>query len=87
MTTVRAESSEITQLLVAWRNGDQAAMEKLLPLVYEQLRQLAHHYMKRERPGHILQTTALVHEAYVRLVEDSDRDCKIALIFSRWLLR
>ncbi|MCI0613350.1 sigma-70 family RNA polymerase sigma factor [bacterium] len=48
-------------------------MEKLMPLVYEQLRELAHRYMKRENAGHILQTTALVHEAYLRLVDDSDR--------------
>ena len=58
---------EITQLLAAWSHGDQVALEKLAPLVYEELRRLAHHYMGRQRPGHTLQTTALVNEAYLRL--------------------
>src|SRR5438045_9205499 len=59
---------KVTQMLVAWGNGDQAALDTLMPLVYEELRRLAHHYMSRERPGHTLQTTALVGEAYLRLV-------------------
>jgi RNA polymerase sigma factor (TIGR02999 family) len=59
---------EVTQLLIAWSNGDKAALDKLTPLVYEELRRLAHHYMSHERPGHTLQTTALVNEAYLRLV-------------------
>jgi RNA polymerase sigma-70 factor, ECF subfamily len=59
---------QTTQLLVAWGRGDQAARDELMPLVYEELRRLAHHYMKQERPDHTLQTSALVHEAYVRLV-------------------
>jgi len=65
-----AESSpnQITQLLLAWSDGDESAREKLVPTVYEELHRLAHRYMRRERPGHTLQTTALVHEAYVRLV-------------------
>jgi len=65
-----AESSpnQITQLLVAWSNGDESARERLVPVVYDQLHHLARHYMRRERPGHTLQTTALVHEAYIRLV-------------------
>lgn len=69
-----AESSpnQITQLLVAWSNGDESARERLVPVVYEQLRHLAQRYMRRERPGHTLQTTALVHEAYVRL-DGSDK--------------
>lgn len=58
---------ELTQLLIAWSDGDRAALEKLTPLVYEELRRLAHSYMSRERKGHTLQTTALVHEAYLRL--------------------
>jgi|SRR6185503_5025930 len=62
-------SKQITQLLVAWGDGDQSALEQLTPLVYEELRRLAHHYMGRERPGHTLQTTALVNEAYVRLID------------------
>ncbi|MEW6213327.1 MAG: sigma-70 family RNA polymerase sigma factor [Acidobacteriota bacterium] len=60
---------EITQLLVAWSDGDQAALEKLIPLVHAELHRLAHRYMGRERPGHLLQTSALVNEAYLRLVD------------------
>ncbi len=60
---------EVTRLLLAWSNGEQEALEKLIPLVYRELRRLAHHYMERERPGHTLQSTALVHEAYQRLVD------------------
>jgi RNA polymerase sigma factor (TIGR02999 family) len=58
---------ELTQLLNAWSEGDRAALDKLTPFVYEELRRLAHSYMNRERKGHTLQTTALVHEAYLRL--------------------
>jgi len=58
---------ELTQLLIAWSDGDRAALDKLTPLVYEELRRLAHLYMSHERKGHTLQTTALVHEAYLRL--------------------
>ena len=61
-------SIPLTELLTRWGAGDQAALEKLLPLVYEQLRQLARHYLASERPGHTLQCTALVHEAYLKLV-------------------
>jgi len=62
------DSHEVTQLLIQWSNGDKAALDKLMPLIYSELRQLARHYMSRERPGHTLQTTALVNEAYMRLV-------------------
>src|SRR5437870_6324368 len=62
------DSHEVTQLLIQWSNGDKAALDKLMPLIYDELRQLARHYMSRERAGHTLQTTALVNEAYVRLV-------------------
>jgi RNA polymerase sigma factor (TIGR02999 family) len=65
---------QVTQLLVAWSGGDQAALEELTPLVYGELRRLAHHYISRERPGHTLQTSALVNEAYVRLVEQKEVD-------------
>jgi len=58
---------EITQLLADWSEGDEAALKKLLPLVYDELHRLANAYMRRERHGHTLQTTALVHEAYLRL--------------------
>lgn len=58
----------ITQMLLEWSEGDNAALERLTPLVYEELHRLAHHYMRRERSGHTLQTSALVNEAYLRLV-------------------
>src|SRR5215510_1937496 len=60
---------EITRLLVAWSDGDQSALDQLAPLVHSELRRLAHHYMGRERPDHILQTSALVNEAYIRLID------------------
>src|SRR5262245_4841715 len=60
--------SEVTQLLLSWSAGDQSALEKLVPLVHQELRRLARVYMSRERVGHTLQTTALVNEAYMRLV-------------------
>ena len=59
---------EITGLLADWRAGNQTALDRLLPLVYDELHRLASGYMRRERPDHMLQTTALVHEAYLRLV-------------------
>jgi RNA polymerase sigma factor (TIGR02999 family) len=63
-----AQTHEVTQLLIDWSNGDQAALDKLVPVVDRELRRLAHHYMRGERPDHTLQTTALVNEAFVRLV-------------------
>src|SRR5215471_16448413 len=62
-------SQEITQLLLAWSDGDQAALEKLTPLVYAELHRLAKGYMLGERPGHTLQTTALINEVYLRLID------------------
>ena len=62
-------SQEITQLLQAWSDGDRAALEDLVPLVEAELRRLAGHYMANERRGHVLQTTALVNEAYLRLID------------------
>lgn len=62
---------EVTQLLLAWSDGDEAALEKLTPLVYKELHRLARSYMKRENPGHTLQATALVNEAYLRLIDGS----------------
>ena len=62
---------QVTQLLVAWSDGDESALEKLIPLVNDELRRLAHHYIGGERAGHTLQTTALVNEAYLRLVDSS----------------
>lgn len=66
------QQSEVTRLLVAWREGDAAALEQLVPLVEAELRRLAHRYLRRERPGHLLQTTALVNEAFTRLVSWRD---------------
>lgn len=63
---------EVTQLLLDWSSGDKAALDKLMPLVYEELRRLAHHYMGRERPGHTLQTTAIVNEAYLQLIDQKN---------------
>ncbi len=60
--------SQVTKLLQGWRGGDRNDLEALLPLVYDELRRLAHHHLKSERPDHTLQSTALVHEAYCRLV-------------------
>jgi len=64
-----ARSQQVSALLVKWKAGDQAAIRALVPLVYKELRAAAHTYLKRERPGHTLQTTALVHEAYLRLAD------------------
>jgi RNA polymerase sigma-70 factor (ECF subfamily) len=63
------QEHEITQLLAEWRDGNQAALDDLYPLVYDELHRLARRYMSRERKGHTLQTTALINEAYVRLVD------------------
>jgi len=63
------QEHEITQLLAEWREGNQAALDELYPLVYDELHRLARRYMSRERKGHTLQTTALINEAYVRLVD------------------
>jgi RNA polymerase sigma-70 factor (ECF subfamily) len=67
-----ASSHEVTMLLKDWSAGDQSALDKLMPLVYEELRRLAHQHMRRERLGHTLQTSALVNEAYLRLVGQSE---------------
>ena len=62
-------SQNITKLLLDWRNGDSQALDRLMPLVYEELRRMANNYMRNERQGHTLQTSALVNEAYLRLVD------------------
>ncbi len=72
VTTPAAESSEITALLVAWSDGDRSAIERLMPFVYEELRRIARRHMRNESAGHPLQTTALVNEAYLRLIEQRD---------------
>src|SRR5262245_47457260 len=67
MTT--PSSQEVTRLLLPWRDGDQEALERLTPLVYGELRRIAHRFMRRERPDHSLQTSALVNEAFLRLID------------------
>jgi len=62
-------SQEITHLLVAWSDGDESALEQLAPLIHAELHRLAHAYMRREQPGHLLQTSALINEAYIRLID------------------
>ena len=69
MTSPSNSPHELTQLLVAWGNGDEAAREELMPLVYGELHRLAHGYMGKERVDHTLQTSALVNEAYLRLID------------------
>jgi RNA polymerase sigma-70 factor, ECF subfamily len=63
------DNAEVSGLLRAWGDGDRAALDRLTPIVYDELRRLARHYMRGERPGHSLQTTALVNEAYMRLID------------------
>jgi len=70
----KSSMEEITQLLLKWRAGDTTALERLIPLVYNELRRLARQCMRKERGGHTLQTTALVNEAYLRLVKSSRVD-------------
>jgi RNA polymerase sigma-70 factor, ECF subfamily len=74
MTTPSSSQKEVTVLLGAWSGGDERALEKLIPLVQPELHRLAHHYMSRERAGHTLQTTALLDEAYLLLVDHNKRD-------------
>ena len=69
--TPQTNPQEVTQLLADWMHGDRAALEKLTPLVYDELHRLAHRYMKAQRPDHTLQTTALVNEAYVRFADQT----------------
>ncbi|HSU32269.1 MAG TPA: sigma-70 family RNA polymerase sigma factor [Bryobacteraceae bacterium] len=64
-----ASPQEVTSLLIRWREGDRAALDQLTPLIYDELRRLARSYLRRERPDHTLNGTALVHEAYLRLVD------------------
>ena len=68
-----SNSGDVTKLLMAWRDGDASALDRLIPVVYDELRRLAARYMGREEQGHTLQTTALVHEAYMRLAKEQDR--------------
>ena len=79
MTT--CSSKNVTDLLVDWGNGEQEALDRLIPLVYGQLHRLASRYLRRERPDHTLQTTALVHEAYLKLVDQTRASCENRLQF------
>jgi RNA polymerase sigma factor (TIGR02999 family) len=82
MTASKANSrkhlvqTDVTQILQAWGEGDKGAPERLMPLVYQELRRLAQEYLRRERPDHTLQATALVHEAYIKLVDQDRVDWK-----------
>ena len=69
-------SNQVTELLARWRAGDQQALDALMPVVYKELHRLAHHYLRQERAGHTLQSTALVHEAYLRLAGQSPPEWK-----------
>jgi RNA polymerase sigma factor (TIGR02999 family) len=71
-----SQSSTIafTALLAKWRAGDEQALDALIPLVYNELRRIAHRYLRHEHPGHTLQSTALVHEAYIRLLKQAAHD-------------
>jgi RNA polymerase sigma-70 factor, ECF subfamily len=71
MMTPATQQQQLTQLLGDWRSGDPGALEKLIPLIQPELQRLAHHYMSRERPGHTLQTTALIDDAYLQLAHDA----------------
>src|SRR6516164_1578400 len=86
-------SSPVSELLLDWGNGDREALKAILPLVYDELRRLARHHLRQERPNHTLQTTALVHEAYLRLAEEQSLHVKnrahflgIAAQLMRWIL-
>lgn len=74
MKTPSREPGDVTKLLKSFSDGDKIAMNELLPLVYDELRSQAHNYLRKERKNHTLQTTALVHEAYLRLVEQKSVD-------------
>ena len=66
------DADNVTRLLLEWSQGNEQALEEMLPLIYEELHRLAHNFLYRERPGHTLQTTALVHEAYLKLIDQRD---------------
>jgi len=67
---------DITCLLADWNSGDQAAFDRLVPILYDELHRIASHHMRGERPGHVLQTTAVVHEAYLRLIGRQNVSCQ-----------
>ena len=67
---MKSPPHEITKLLKDWSSGDQTALEQLMPMVYDELHRLAHQHMRREKQGHVLQTSALINEAYLRLIDE-----------------
>src|SRR5438094_540875 len=69
---MKPSPQSITQMLIDWSNGDREAMDRLIPVVYGELHRQAARYLRRERPGHTLQTTALIHEAYLRLINQRE---------------
>ncbi len=69
---METSTHEVTRLLRDWGGGNEQALEQLVPLIYDELRRMAHNSLYRERPGHTLQTTALVHEAYLKLIDQRD---------------
>ena len=75
-------SSPVSELLLDWGNGDREALKAILPLVYDELRRLARHHLRQQRPNHTLQTNALVHEAYLRLAEEQSLQSRTAHTFS-----
>jgi RNA polymerase sigma factor (TIGR02999 family) len=86
-------SSPVSELLLHWGNGDRKALEAILPLVYNELRRLARYHLQQQRPNHTLQTTALVHEAYLRLAQEKSPHAEnrahflgIAAQLMRWIL-
>lgn len=76
MARIKTDSSNITQMLRDWGDGRSEALDELLPLVYNELRRLAASYLRKERPNHTLQTTALVHEAYLKLIDQRNVEWK-----------
>ena len=68
-----SDAHSVTQLLEQWNHGDREALDKLMPLIYEELRKMAKRYMSQQNPGHTLQTTALIHEAYLRMVKQKEK--------------
>lgn len=70
------ESHQVTQLLLQWSNGDQTALDELMPIVYDQLRRMAKRYMNRQESGHTMQTTELIHEAYLKLAGNEEKNWK-----------
>ena len=76
-------SRQITNLLIDWGNGDELALEQLMPLVYDELRRMARRYMREQSPGHTLQATDLFHEAYLKIANSGDRNWQNRAAFFR----